>query len=183
MPHPKDRKALTRRRLLEAASRLFSARGFGATSIDDVMRDCGLTRGGFYAHFRSKGALYEEVIAQMQASEEALSLLASDASSRSPQVRQGYVRALNLVCDHLRAKAAPGGEDSALATAALIVGTLAISSNIDDEQTQLMLKQASRKAQQALLEGVTQAPAEPSLLWAVSESDRIRERGVVLSSR
>ena len=62
MPHPKDRKQRTRQKILEAAARLFRARGFGATSIEDVMLECGLTRGGFYAHFHSKAQLYQEAV-------------------------------------------------------------------------------------------------------------------------
>jgi TetR/AcrR family transcriptional repressor of nem operon len=62
MPYAKDHKERTRKRILESARRLFAARGFGATSIDDVMLECGLTRGGFYAHFRSKAQLYREAM-------------------------------------------------------------------------------------------------------------------------
>src|SRR5437762_2709596 len=62
MPHPKDRKQRTRQRILDAAARLFRARGFDAIAIEDVMRECRLTRGGFYAHFRSKAQLYQEAV-------------------------------------------------------------------------------------------------------------------------
>lgn len=62
MAHPKNRKQRTRQRILDAAARLFGAKGFDATSIEEVMLECGLTRGGFYAHFRSKGQLYLEAV-------------------------------------------------------------------------------------------------------------------------
>ncbi|MCF8150413.1 MAG: TetR/AcrR family transcriptional regulator; helix-turn-helix transcriptional regulator [Burkholderiaceae bacterium] len=42
---------------------MFAAKGFAATTIEDVMGECGLTRGGFYAHFRSKARLYHEAVA------------------------------------------------------------------------------------------------------------------------
>jgi len=60
MRYSRDQKDRTRRRILDSAARLFAAQGFTAVSIDDVMRDCGLTRGGFYAHFRSKAVLFRE---------------------------------------------------------------------------------------------------------------------------
>ena len=60
MRYGREHKARTRARILASAARLFASRGYGGASIDDVMRDCGLTRGGFYAHFRSKAALYRE---------------------------------------------------------------------------------------------------------------------------
>lgn len=63
MAHRKDHKSRTRGKILAAAARLFQAQGFDATSIEAVMRACGLTRGGFYAHFASKAQLYREAMA------------------------------------------------------------------------------------------------------------------------
>lgn len=62
MPYRKDHKSRTRSKILGAAGRLFQAQGFDATSIEAVMRACGLTRGGFYAHFASKADLYREAM-------------------------------------------------------------------------------------------------------------------------
>jgi AcrR family transcriptional regulator len=62
MPYPKEHKAKTRDRILASAARLFTSKGFDNTSIDEVMADAGLTRGGFYAHFSDKGDLYSEAI-------------------------------------------------------------------------------------------------------------------------
>ena len=55
-------KAVTRERILAAADRLMKARGIAATSVAEVMREAGLTVGGFYAHFPSKEALAEEAL-------------------------------------------------------------------------------------------------------------------------
>lgn len=62
MPYSKEHKSRTRQKILQAAGRLFQAKGFDATSIEAVMQACGLTRGGFYAHFKSKAQLYREAI-------------------------------------------------------------------------------------------------------------------------
>ncbi|MBO1924978.1 TetR/AcrR family transcriptional regulator [Thiomicrorhabdus sp. 6S3-12] len=62
MAWPQMQKANTRKQILECAAQLFSEKGFDRVSIDDVMRNAGLTRGGFYAHFHSKEALYAEAI-------------------------------------------------------------------------------------------------------------------------
>src|SRR5215469_9694751 len=56
-------KAETRRRIVTSASRLIRSRGFAGASVERVMRDAGLTTGGFYAHFRSKRALDAEALA------------------------------------------------------------------------------------------------------------------------
>jgi len=62
MPYTRDHKDRSRVRILASALRLFSGRGFGQVTIDDVMSDAGLTRGAFYAHFDSKENLYAESI-------------------------------------------------------------------------------------------------------------------------
>lgn len=52
----------TRAHLLQTARAVFRERGFETTSIDNLMKEAGLTRGGFYAHFDSKEALVREVL-------------------------------------------------------------------------------------------------------------------------
>jgi TetR/AcrR family transcriptional regulator, transcriptional repressor for nem operon len=62
MRFPKDHKAKTRERILDAAATVFRRDGFAGGGVDAVMREAGLTAGGFYAHFPSKDALLAEVI-------------------------------------------------------------------------------------------------------------------------
>lgn len=63
MPYSKDHKQQSRQRILQSAVRLFTRKGFDSTSIDEVMADAELTRGAFYAHFKSKQDLYAQAIA------------------------------------------------------------------------------------------------------------------------
>lgn len=56
----KEQVAENRRRILEAAARLFRERGFENVTVADVMKSAGLTHGAFYGHFASK----EDLIAQ-----------------------------------------------------------------------------------------------------------------------
>ena len=51
-----------RRRILDAASRLFRNKGFDAVSVAEVMKAAGLTHGGFYGHFESKDDLIAQTI-------------------------------------------------------------------------------------------------------------------------
>tara|TARA_R110000868_G_scaffold403671_1_gene681148 strand:+ start:280 stop:849 length:570 start_codon:yes stop_codon:yes gene_type:complete len=62
MPLTKQHKYLTRQKILKVSGRLFRENGFDGISIDRIMENCGLTRGGFYAHFSSKSELFSEVI-------------------------------------------------------------------------------------------------------------------------
>ncbi|MGH2956630.1 MAG: TetR/AcrR family transcriptional regulator [Solirubrobacterales bacterium] len=54
----KDRQAETRAALLRSASRLFTERGLEGTSIEQIARDAGYTKGAFYANFASKEELF-----------------------------------------------------------------------------------------------------------------------------
>ncbi len=57
-----EHKQQSRERILKAASRLFAARGFEQTGIDQVMAAADMTRGAFYSHFKSKAELYTEAM-------------------------------------------------------------------------------------------------------------------------
>jgi AcrR family transcriptional regulator len=62
MPYTAEHKARTRQKIVISARRLFNRHGFRDVSIEQIMANAGLTRGGFYAHFPSKSALYAEAI-------------------------------------------------------------------------------------------------------------------------
>ncbi|AWN53614.1 TetR family transcriptional regulator [Methylobacterium sp. 17Sr1-1] len=53
-----------RRRILEAAGRLFREKGFSAVTVAEVMEAAGLTHGGFYGHFASKEDLAAQALGQ-----------------------------------------------------------------------------------------------------------------------
>lgn len=52
----------TRERILEIAETAVLAKGFGATSIDEVIAEAGLTKSGFFYHFKDKNALAREML-------------------------------------------------------------------------------------------------------------------------
>jgi TetR/AcrR family transcriptional repressor of nem operon len=60
--YSKERKGQTRARILAASDRLLKEHGADGASIDAVMKDAGLTVGGFYAHFDSKDDLERETL-------------------------------------------------------------------------------------------------------------------------
>ena len=64
MRYAADHKQQTRERILARAATLFRTEGYHGVGIDRIMAAARLTRGGFYAHFRSKAALFAEVIGQ-----------------------------------------------------------------------------------------------------------------------
>ena len=60
MPYTKEHKGKTRKKILQSAFQLFTAKGFDGITVNELMENCGLTRGAFYAHFSGKAALYNE---------------------------------------------------------------------------------------------------------------------------
>jgi len=55
-------KQRSREAIVEAAGRVFRRLGYDGASVDSIMGEAGLTRGGFYAHFDSKEDLFAEVV-------------------------------------------------------------------------------------------------------------------------
>ena len=53
----KTNPAETRTRLLDAAIHVIRAQGYAATTVDDICREAGLTKGSFFHHFQSKEEL------------------------------------------------------------------------------------------------------------------------------
>jgi TetR/AcrR family transcriptional regulator, transcriptional repressor for nem operon len=58
MRYPSEQKAETHEKILAAAARSFREHGSELNGIGQVMKELGLTKGGFYRHFESKGDLY-----------------------------------------------------------------------------------------------------------------------------
>ena len=51
----------TRQHILDVALRLFSEQGVSATSLADIAKAAGVTRGAIYWHFRNKSDLFNEI--------------------------------------------------------------------------------------------------------------------------
>jgi len=56
----KEQAAENRRRIVEVAGTMFRERGFNGIGVADLMKEAGLTHGGFYGHFGSKDDLAAE---------------------------------------------------------------------------------------------------------------------------
>lgn len=56
----REEKARNRQNIIEAAGRMFRSQGVDAVGIAELMKEAGLTHGGFYNHFASKDDLAAE---------------------------------------------------------------------------------------------------------------------------
>lgn len=53
-------------RILNQAIKLFLKKGYHGTSIDDITRAAGLTKGAFYCHFKSKEDLLKRIVKEFE---------------------------------------------------------------------------------------------------------------------
>lgn len=57
-----DKKARTHDLILDTAARAIRRGGYAGISVADLMKEAGLTHGGFYAHFASRNAMLAEAM-------------------------------------------------------------------------------------------------------------------------
>ena len=58
------RKELSHARIVDVASKAIRRAGYRGVGVADIMKEAGLTHGGFYAHFESREALLVEAMAR-----------------------------------------------------------------------------------------------------------------------
>ena len=95
-PTTTDRGGETRRRILEVAAEAFAERGYAGTSVSDVLKASGVTKGGFYFHFPSKEALALAALRQKQERWTGLVMAAVMREARAVDQLRAMVEAL---CD------------------------------------------------------------------------------------
>jgi len=89
MPRITEEKRQARQlQILDAAAHCFAREGFCRTSMEDIVKESGLSPGAIYCYFRSKHEIVEAISAQRHASD--YDLLAEFTSA--PNIRQGLNR-------------------------------------------------------------------------------------------
>src|SRR6184192_24754 len=93
---PRSKEA-SHERIVEAAARAIRRSGYDGTGVSDIMKDAGLTHGGFYAHFASREAMLAE--AADRAGGESVATMERVAATAPPQ------RALQVMMEAYLSKA------------------------------------------------------------------------------
>jgi len=96
MRYTKDHKAETRARILKSASARLRDRGFAGIGVADLMKQVGLTHGGFYAHFKSRDALIGEAFREAMKGSSARWKARADAAPAGKKLAaivEGYLTA------------------------------------------------------------------------------------------
>ncbi|HXE28732.1 MAG TPA: helix-turn-helix domain-containing protein [Stellaceae bacterium] len=89
-----------RKRLLDAAMQAIRTQGYSATSVDDICRAAGLTKGAFFHHFKSKEELAVAAAAHFSAMAEVLFASAAYRKLGDPLDRLlGYVDFRGAILD------------------------------------------------------------------------------------
>lgn len=90
-----------REQLLEVALRQFGQRGFRATTMDDIAESAGVTKPLVYQHFRSKRALYFELVDQVTSDLlEGIRQATANAEGPRQLVEMGFAAYFHQVVSH-----------------------------------------------------------------------------------
>ena len=90
-----------RRQLLDTAVDVFAAKGFHATSMNDVADAAGVTKPVLYQHFTSKRQLYLELLEDVGARlRDLLAEATSTAGGPHEQVEKGFTAYFGFVAEH-----------------------------------------------------------------------------------
>src|SRR5436190_18407417 len=104
-------KEATHNRIVEAAARAIRRSGYNGTGVADIMKNAGLTHGGFYAHFPSREAMLAQ--AADRAGSESVAMMGRIAATSPPQ------RALQAMMEAYLSKAHVEAVETGCAAAAL----------------------------------------------------------------
>ncbi|AWN46599.1 TetR family transcriptional regulator [Methylobacterium terrae] len=150
-----------RRRILEAAGRLFREKGFSAVTVAEVMEAAGLTHGGFYGHFASKEDLAARALAEsltpapraegtapdlagfvaayLSAAHRdrpgtgcALAALGGEAARQPAPVRRAFTEGLEARLARMQEALPEDDRAAALAAVSSLVGALVLARAVDD---------------------------------------------------
>jgi AcrR family transcriptional regulator len=109
---PPTRKQLSHERIVEAAARAIRRGGYHGVGVADIMKEAGLTHGGFYAHFASRDAMLVE--AMQHASRDSSSTMKARIAER---VARGEGRFAALVHVYLHDDELAGAEHGCIVAA------------------------------------------------------------------
>ncbi len=90
----------TRERILEVAEASVLAKGFGATSIEEVIAEAGITKSGFFYHFRDKNELAHHLLRRYVAEDQRiLDEVFGRAAELSEDPLQSFLIGLKLLAE------------------------------------------------------------------------------------
>ncbi len=153
MSTSRSRKELSHERIVEVASRAIRRAGYHGVGVADIMKEAGLTHGGFYAHFGSRDEMLVE--AMRHAARDSGGALMEHVARREAQ---GESRFVALVQAYLRDEELENAECGCI-VAALSSEMSRQGEAVRDEARQRVLNMVSA-ARSALPDGIDNARAD-----------------------
>lgn len=127
--------ATTRARIMDIAETAVLQKGFGATSIEELIAAAGITKSGFFYHFRDKNALAHGLLQRHLAQDEAiLDDIFGRAGKLSDDPLTVFLSGLQMLADMMRDL--PGGHPGCL------VVTYCYNERLFDQTTRDLNRQA-----------------------------------------
>jgi AcrR family transcriptional regulator len=215
MPYPAGHRDKVRKKIVESARRLFNRNGFENVSVDSIMANAGLTRGGFYSYFESKSDLYAEVLgcfftdpnwknrwkgvrvdltspdAGPQIVRAYLSrqhfddvenscpmvALPSDVARGDERVKAAFETVFKAMVKLLGREVKTGGQNTAMAIAALCIGGMVVARSMNDRELSDQLRAAATNVALALGGwNRTKTRIKTNRIGHMSESQRPRRK-------
>jgi len=96
----RTRKEATHERIVEAAARAIRRSGYDGTGVAEIMKEAGLTHGGFYAHFESREGMLAE--AADRAGADGMAVLSRAAAAVPPAKALDAMLRAYLSKEHLQ---------------------------------------------------------------------------------
>ncbi|MFN7064944.1 MAG: TetR/AcrR family transcriptional regulator [Aquificaceae bacterium] len=87
-----------RERIIQSAKELFSKKGYSNTSVDEIVRHAGLSKGAFYFYFKSKDALMEELINQIADRTKEIMRKWIERDISAQEMIKGHIREFFIEC-------------------------------------------------------------------------------------
>jgi TetR/AcrR family transcriptional repressor of nem operon len=191
MPPSSTHTARVKAEIFGHAARLFRLRGYAGTSIDDIMLAAGLTRGSFYAHFKSKEELFAQIVGSGQgllrqlraadakvlavldaylakedlaanALECTLAALPGDVARGSLAAQLAYANVLHAVIGEIARGRKRKLDADATAATILAIGAVSLAHASGDRRLSDWLLRCARLAAKRLLKPVVKPRASPS---------------------
>ncbi len=140
----------TRENILGTAQSMILKRGYAGTSIDDIIGEAGITKGGFFYHFDGKNDLARNLVERyLKEDEEFFAQLGDRARSLTEDPLQQFLIFLKLMAEAV--ENLPGAHPGCL------VASFAYQSHLFDEDVCYLYSQGMMSWRTLFLEYVTRA--------------------------
>jgi TetR/AcrR family transcriptional regulator, acrAB operon repressor len=100
MRKTKKEAAITRKKILNVALSVFSIRGYSTSTLEDIAREAGVTRGAIYWHFKGKAEIYNSLLHEFSERIQFITQQAiSEGGTFKQLLRRVFVRLLTIIED------------------------------------------------------------------------------------